>query len=129
MLNARIGKQSLEVGLTEDEHGARAAQVSATRSRAELAALTADLPADLTARLPTARDAWTGVCVSIAAVSVLATLLLWQPDDLLAFATALFAAAMVLLAPPITVGLIVDARHRKRTGGQLRLGSAPGAGG
>jgi len=87
------------------------------------------LPADLATRLPTARDAWTGVCVSIAAASVLAALLLWQPDDFLAFATALFTAATVLLAPPITAGLMVDARHQKRTGGQLRLEPAPRASG
>jgi hypothetical protein len=113
--------------LTEDEHDARAAQASAARSRAELDTLTADLPADLAARLPTARDAWTGVCVSIAAASVLGALLLWSPDDFLAFATALFAAATVLLAPPIAVGLMVDARHQKRTGGRLRLGPARSA--
>jgi hypothetical protein len=113
--------------LTEDEHDTRVAQASSARSRAELDALTADLPADLAARRPTARDAWTGVCVSFAAASVLAALLLWQPDDFLAFATALFTAATVLLAPPITVGLMVDARHQKRAGGQLRLGPAPSA--
>jgi len=67
--------------------------------------------------------------VSIAAASVLAALLLWQPDDLLAFVTALFTAATVLLAPPITVGLVVDARHQKRAGRLLRLGPAPGASG
>ena len=102
--------------LTVDEHDARAAQASAARSHAELAPLTADLPAGLTARLPTARDAWTGVCVSIAAAGVLAALLLWHPDDFLAFVTALTAAATVLLAPPVTVGLIVDARHQRRSG-------------
>src|SRR5215469_15382198 len=110
--------------LTVDEHDARAAQASAARSHAELAPLTADLPAGLTARLPTARDAWTGVCVSIAAVGVLAALLLWHPDDLLAFVTALAAAATVLLVPPITVGLIVDARHQKKRSGR-QLPSAP----
>jgi hypothetical protein len=115
--------------LTEDEHDTRVAQASAARSRAELDALTADLPADLAARRPTARDAWTGVCVSFAAASVLAALVLWAPDNFLAFATALFAAATVLLAPPVTVGLIVDARHQKRTGRQLRLGPARSAGG
>jgi Domain of unknown function (DUF1707) len=115
--------------LTEDEHDARAAQAPAARSRAELAALTADLPADLTARLPTARDAWTGVCVSIAAASVLAALVLWAPDNYAAFATALLAAATLILAPPITVGLMIDARHQKRSGGQLRLGQIPSAGG
>ena len=114
--------------LTEDEHDARAGLASAARTRAELDAFTADLPADLAARRPTARDAWTGVCVSFAAASALAALLLWQPDDFLAFATALFAAATVLLAPPITVGLMVDVRHQKRAGGQLRLGPAPSAG-
>jgi hypothetical protein len=102
--------------LTVDEHDARAAQAAAVPSRAELAPLTADLPAGLTARLPTARDAWTGVCVSIAAVGVLAALLLWHPDNFLAFVTVLAAAATVLLAPPITVGLIVDARHQKHSG-------------
>jgi Domain of unknown function (DUF1707) len=114
--------------LTEDEHDTRAAQAPAARSRAELTALTADLPADLAARLPKARDAWTGACVSFAAASVLTALLLWGPDDFAAFALALFAAATVLLAPPITVGLMVDARYQKRTGGQLRLGPAPNAG-
>jgi hypothetical protein len=33
--------------------------------------------------------------------------------------------ATVLLAPPITVGLMVDARHHKRTARQLRLGPTP----
>jgi len=115
--------------LTEDERDTRAAQASAARSRAELAALTADLPADLAARRPTARYAWTGVCVSSAAVSVVVAILLWQPDNFPAFALALFAAATVILAPPITVGLIIDARYQKRTGGQLQLGPAPSAGG
>jgi Domain of unknown function (DUF1707) len=115
--------------LTEDEYDARAAQASAARSRAELAAPTADLPADLPARLPTARNAWTGACVSIAAASVLAALLLWAPDNWLAFMAFILAAITLILAPPITVGLIVDARHQKRTGGQLGQGPAPSASG
>jgi hypothetical protein len=122
-----LGAALAQGRLTEDEHDARAAQASAAQSGAELAPLTADLPADLAARLPRARDAWTGACVSFAAASVLAALLLWGPDNFGAFALALFAAATVLLAPPITVGLLVDARHQKRTGGQLRLGSTPSA--
>ena len=115
--------------LTGDEHDARTARVPAAQSRAELAALTADLPADLATRVPTARDAWTGICVSIAAAGVLAALLLWQPDNFPAFALALLAAGTVILAPPITVGLMVDARHQKATGGQLRLGPAPSTSG
>jgi hypothetical protein len=115
--------------LTVDEHDARAAQASAAQSRAELAPLTADLPTGLTDRLPTARDAWTAACVSIAAASVLAALLLWRPDNGQAFLAFILAAITVLLAPPVTVGLMVDARHQKRTGGQLRLGPALSASG
>jgi hypothetical protein len=115
--------------LTVDEHDARAAQASAAQSRAELAPLTADLPTGLTDRLPTARDAWTAACVSIAAASVLAALLLWRPDNGQAFLAFILAAITVLLATPVTVGLMVDARHQKRTGGQLRLGPALSASG
>jgi hypothetical protein len=111
--------------LTEDEHDARAAQASASRSRAELAALTADL----TARLPKASYGLTGVCVVIAAASVAAAIVLWQPDNYPAFALALFTGATLILAPPITVGLMVDARHQRRSGGQLPLEPALNAGG
>ena len=61
--------------LTEDEHDARAAQASASRSRAELAALTADLPAGLPAQPPTASYVRTGVCLTIAAAIVVAAFL------------------------------------------------------
>jgi Domain of unknown function (DUF1707) len=47
--------------LTEDEYDERVGQASASRSRAELAALTADLPVgqmDSPARPPAARDVW-----------------------------------------------------------------------
>jgi hypothetical protein len=113
--------------LAEDEHDARAAQASAAQSGAELAALTADLPAGLTDPLPKASDGWTGAGVSVAAALVLAALLHWQPSGV--FPLALLAAATVLLAPPITVGLIVDARHQKRSGRRLPPEPAPNAGG
>ncbi len=126
----RTLKAALAQGrLTEDEHDARAAQASASRSHAELAALTADLPAGLLARPPTARDVWAGVCMIIAAVSVLAAIMLLNPDNYPAFALALFAAATLIVAPGITVGLMVDVRHRKRSGGRLPPGSTPSAGG
>ena len=119
-------RKALKRGLlTEDEHGARAAQVPAARSRAELAALTADLPAGLTTRLPRASDIWTGAGMSVSAAGVLAAFLVWQPDDSLAFAAALAAAVTVLLAPPVPVGVMVDAWHQRRLGRQLRLGPAP----
>ena len=108
--------------LTEDECDARVGQASASRSGAELAALTADLPVgrfDAPARPPRASDVRTGVCVSIAAVGVLAGILLWHPDNFLAFIAFLLAAATLIVAPVMTVGLIVDVRHQKRSGGQL----------
>jgi len=118
--------------LTEDELEARTAQVPAARSawsRADQDALIADLPADMTARRPSALEAWLGAGASAAAAGSLAALVLVGFDNSLAFMTAGLCAATVLLAPPVTVGLIVDARHQKRAGGQLRLGPAPSPGG
>jgi hypothetical protein len=108
--------------LTEDEHEERTAGASVSRSHAELAALTADLPAGLTAVPPTARDVRIGVGMSITAACVLAALLLWRPDNGLAFIAFLGAAAILIVLPVITVGLIVDVRHQKRSGGQLPPG-------
>ena len=125
----RILKAALAQGrLTEDEHDERAAQASAARSDAELVALTADLPAGLLARPPKSSDVWKAVCVIIAAASVLGAIVLWNPDNYPAFALALFAAATLIVAPAITVGLIFDVRHQKRSGGQLPPGPTPGAG-
>lgn len=117
--------------LTEDEFEARTAQVPVAPSvwsRADQDALLADLPADMTARRPSGTEAWLGVGVSTAAAGALAALVLWGFDNSLAFMTAGLCAATVLMAPPVTVGLIVDARHQKRAGGQLRLGPAPSPG-
>jgi hypothetical protein len=106
--------------LTEDEYDERMGQVSALRSRAGLAALTADLPVgrmDAPARPPTARDVRIGVSVSIAAASVAAAILLWQPDNALAFMTFVAAAVTLLVAPIVTMGIMVDVRRQKRSGG------------
>jgi len=106
--------------LTEDEYDARVGQASASRTHADLAALIADIPAgSATARPPTANEARMGVCVILVAASVLGVLLLWLPDNMLAFMTFLLAAATVIVGTPITVGLMVDARHQKRSGGQI----------
>jgi hypothetical protein len=125
--------------LTRDELDARTDQVYASRTYAdlseitsdipaELAALTADLPAGLLARLPMAIDVRTGVCVTIAAAGVVAGILLWQPDNVLAFTMFLLAAVALCLAPVLTLGLMIDVRHQKRSGGQLPPGPNPGAG-
>ena len=126
----RILSAALAQGrLTEDEHDARAAQVPASRCHADLAALIADLPAGLATRPPTAGDVRAGVCVTIAAASVLAAVLLWHPDNGLAFLAFLLAAATLLVVPVLTVGLMADVRHQKRSGGQLPPGPTPSAGG
>jgi hypothetical protein len=106
--------------LTEDEYDERMGQVSAVRSRAGLAALTADLPVgrmDAPARPPTARDVRIGASVTIAAAGVAAAILLWQPDNALAFMTFIAAAVTVLVAPIVTMGMMVDVRRQKRSGG------------
>jgi len=104
--------------LTEDEYDSRAARASASCSHAELAALTADLPVgrmDAPARPPTASDVRVAVAAIIAAASVAAAILVWQPDDGLAFMAFIVAAVTLLVAPIVTVGLIVDVRHQKRS--------------
>jgi len=106
--------------LTEDEFDARAGQASAAQTRADLAALIADIPAgSAAARPPTAKDARIGVLVILIAASVLGVLVLCQLDNILAVMAAFVAAATLVVASPVTVGLMLDARHQKRTGGQL----------
>ncbi len=103
--------------LTEDEYDERMGHASASRSCAELAALTADLPVgrmDAPARPPTAEDVRIGVIVSVAAASVAAAILLWQPGSGLAFLAFFIAAVTVLVAPVVTVGMLVDVRRQKR---------------
>jgi Domain of unknown function (DUF1707) len=104
--------------LTEDERDARAARVSASRCHADLAALNADLPAGLATRPPTTRDVRTGACAIVAAAGVLAAVLLTNPDNALAFMAFLAAAATLIVASVATLGLVFDARHQKRSGGQ-----------
>jgi hypothetical protein len=111
--------------LTQDEHDERAAQVPTAKLDGELTALTAGLPADLTARLPKARDAWAGAAVSLAAATLIATMGLVGSDNFPAFATVMACAVIVLLLPPVTVGMAVDARHQRRLRRQLRLGPTP----
>src|SRR5215475_7905417 len=117
----RTLKAALAQGrLTEDEHDARAAQATAARSSAELTALTAGIAA----RPPAVSDVGMGVCVSLAAASVLAALVMWQPDNYPAFALALFAAATLIVVPVVTAGLMVDVRYQKRSGRQAPPGPA-----
>lgn len=115
--------------LTEDEYDERIGRASASRSRAELAALTADLPVgriDAPIRPPKAGDAWIGVSVIIAAASVIVAVLLTNLDNGGAFLAFILAAVTLLVAPIVTVGVLIDVRHQKRSGGQLPPLPAPG---
>ncbi len=115
-------KASLVQGrLTEDEFDERMGQAAAAPSRAELAALVADLPVgrmDAPARPPTRKDVRVGVGVSIAAACVIAAILLTSPDNALAFLAFIFAAVTLLVAPIVTVGMMVDVRRQKRPRGR-----------
>jgi hypothetical protein len=111
--------------LTGDELGERTGQVYASRTSAELAAVAADLPARLTPRPPAVRDVWTGVGLVVAAVSVLATIVLLNPGNALAFLAAVGAAATILLVPGITVGLMADVRHQRLSGREAGCGDPP----
>jgi len=113
----RTLKAALTQGrLTEDEYDERLGQASASQSRADLVALVADLPVgrmNAPARPPTGKDVWTGVGVTIAAVGVVAAILLWHPDNGLAFLAFIVAAALLLVAPIPTVGMMIDVRRQK----------------
>jgi Domain of unknown function (DUF1707) len=115
--------------LTEDEYDERIGRASASRSRAELAGLTADLPVgriDAPIRPPKAGDAWIGVSVIIAAASVIVAVLLTNLDNGGAFLAFIVAAVTLLVAPIVTAGVLIDVRHQKRSGGPLPPLPAPG---
>jgi hypothetical protein len=63
--------------------------------------------------------------VSLAAATLIATMGLVGSDNFPAFATVMACAVVVLLLPPVTVGMAVDARHQRRLRRQLRLGPTP----
>ena len=129
--------------LTQEELDARAAQASSARTYAELATLTADLPAgaDLPvgaaaarqarerAQTPSRTAAQTGACVIVFAASVLTVLLLEQPMTTLAFVAALGAAVTIVLGSILTAALMLDARHQPRSGSQQPPRPATGGGG
>ena len=126
----RILRAALAQGrLTEDEYDERMGLASASRSRAELVALTEDLPVgriDAPIRPPKAGDAWIGVSVIVAAASVIVAVLLTNVDNGGAFLAFIMAAVTLLVAPIVTAGVLIDVRHQKRSGGQLPPLPAPG---
>jgi uncharacterized protein DUF1707 len=110
----RILEAAREQGrLTEEEHDERSVLVPTSRCWADLDTLIADLPAGLATQPPKARDVKIGVCASAAAASVLAALVLSNPDNMLAFLLALLCLAVLVVTPVITVGLWADVRHQE----------------
>ena len=118
--------------LTEDELGARAGQVYASRTYAELAEVTADIPAEPTGA-QSLRDpwratkiAWRVVYATIAPGVVTLILIPGGPrttwGEVVILATVVYVVFWVL-----GVCVMVGSRHAKRSAGQLPPRSVPGA--
>jgi hypothetical protein len=114
--------------LTKDELDVRAGQALTARTCAELAALTADIPAGPPEAQPLRKPARTTAgppmnrrvlapagMIPIAA-TVLGALLLAQPDNIAAFAAGLLAAATVVVASIVTLVLMLKSRHQRHSG-------------
>ena len=116
--------------LTKDEFDVRAGQALTARTFAELAALTADIPAGVTeaqplrkparakARPPMNRRVLAPVSMIPIAATVLGVLLLARPDNIEGFAAGLLAAATVLVASAVTVVLMLKSWHQRHSGRQ-----------
>ena len=116
--------------LTKDEFDLRAGQALTARTCAELAALTADIPAGLTeaqplrkpartkARTPMNRRVLAPIGMIPIAATVLGALLLAQADNIAAFAAGLLATATIVIASIVTVVLMLKSRHQRHSGRQ-----------
>jgi uncharacterized membrane protein len=116
--------------LTKDEFDVRAGQAMTARTYAELAVLTADIPAEPTeaqplrkparakARRPMNRRVLAPVSMIPIAATVLGVLLLARPDNIEGFAAGLLAAATVVVASAVTVVLMLKSWHQRHSGRQ-----------
>ena len=116
--------------LTKDEFDVRAGQALTARTYAELAVLTADIPAEPTeaqplrkparakARTPMNRRVLAPISMIPIAATVLGVLLLARPDNIEAFAAGLLAAATVVVASAVTVVLMLKSWHQRHSGRQ-----------
>jgi DUF1707 SHOCT-like domain len=120
--------------LTEDELDTRADRVYASRTYAELAEVTADIPAELTgARSP--RDPWRATKIAFRAEfaillpGIVAVLLLpGGPHTSVAEVVILFVVTYLVFWI-LGVWLMIASRRAKRSGGPLPPRSAPGVSG
>jgi Domain of unknown function (DUF1707) len=131
--------------LDRDEFGQRVGQALAARTCADLATVTADLPAGLAvAQLPTPRAPDRARVVRPGKVIVVATalyvgvwpfLVLWPTNSAVADPSAPpgllpFSATLIyLFVLVVAVGFAIAGRRAKRSGGRLPRRPAPGAGG
>lgn len=116
--------------LTKDEFDVRAGQALTARTYAELAVLTADIPAEPTeaqplrkpartkARPPMNRRVLAPVSMIPIAATVLGVLLLARPDNIEGFAAGLLAATTVVVASAVTVVLMLKSWHQRHSGRQ-----------
>jgi DUF1707 SHOCT-like domain len=119
--------------LTRDEFDARVGLTLASRTHAELAVVTADIPVGVQPVPAPARaglDVTSGLCVT-AAASLLAAFL-WAAAWFAASAAALSAAVTVtgvaILAMFVAGDQMRESRRRKRPAGPLPPGAVPGSG-
>lgn len=130
--------------IDKDELDARVGHAFASRTYAELAALTADIPVGPAASRPPRRAARaqarprvhtsikTGVCAIVAATMLEALSLgaTWPITMLAIFAALVFGVIVAgIVALPIAGVLMLESRHRKRSGRQLPPRPTPGPGG
>jgi hypothetical protein len=123
----------VEGRLTEDELDARVGQVYASRTYAELAAVTADIPTELTAgRSP--RDPWRATKIAwrieyaIFLPGIVAVLLLPGSPRTSVATVVILITVIYLLFWILGVSLMIGSRPAKRPGRQLPPPSAPGIG-
>jgi len=123
----------VEGRLTEDELDARVGQVYESRTYAELAAVTADIPTELTAaRSP--RDPWRATKIAwrieyaIFLPGIVAVLLLLGGPRTSVATVVILIAVVYLLFWILGVSLMIGSRPAKRPGRQLPPPSAPGIG-
>ena len=127
--------------LDKDEFDARVGQAFASRTYAELAALTGDIPAGPAAspspRVPPQPRARVHVSIKTGAGVIVAAVVLealrlgatWPQTVLAVFAALVFGVIVAgIVALPIAGVLKLESRHRRRSGGQLPR-STPGTGG
>ncbi len=121
--------------LPKDEFDTRVGQAFAARTYAELAALTADLPAARPPRKPAQAQARTSAntsvmaCMRVITIAIAVIVIQVAYLDDWALLTVPAAVLTIFTASLVALHLMLESRHQKRSGRQLPPGPAAGAGG